>query len=238
MGLDFTFRSTDLELMDDLSVSYACLLETLKDINRANSLLGGKRITKNGVSKLIKAFPKSSYTVLDVGCGDGKMLLEVADLCKELQVDVRLIGIDINDNTLEIARDKTRHIPEIELSKQDILRLKSKDFECDILLCTLTLHHFNDDKIANLLKKLVQLAVVGIVINDLHRNFWAYHLFRLFSVFFIKSPMAKNDGLLSIKRGFLKNELLQYSKYLPSHEHSIKWRWAFRYSWILTKKST
>ena len=44
----------------------------------------------------------------------------------------------------------------------------------------------------------VELAKIGIVINDLQRSGLAYYLFKLFSLIFIKTDVAKIDGLISI----------------------------------------
>ena len=95
------------------------------------------------------------------------------------------------------------------------------------------MHHFTDTQLVVFLKKYVELAKIGIVINDLQRSGLAYYLFKLFSLIFIKTKTAKIDGAISITRGFKKKELIQYSKGLPDTEHQIKWKWAFRYVWIM-----
>ena len=56
---------------------------------------------------------------------------------------------------------------------------------------------------------------------------------RLLACFFIKTKTAKIDGLLSICNGFKKHELLTYSEQMPSFKHTIKWKWAFRYLWVI-----
>jgi hypothetical protein len=43
-----------------------------------------------------------------------------------------------------------------------------------------------------------------------------------------------NDGKLSILRGFRKRELVSLAKKMNFKHYSIRWKWAFRYQWIIT----
>ena len=56
------------------------------------------------------------------------------------------------------------------------------------------------------------------------------------SLFFIRTEIAKKDGLLSIRRAFKKEELQHFASQVSNVSHYIKWKWAFRYVWVLKKK--
>ena len=103
----------------------------------------------------------------------------------------------------------------------------------DIVLCTLTLHHFKEDEIMKLMTLFYANSTIGIVINDLHRSALAYYLFIGLCFVFGLNHMSKEDGLVSILRGFKKVDLHLYSKQLQLKNCSIKWKWAFRYQWII-----
>jgi len=233
MLIDLSKRSNQAELMDDFREGLKSLRVVFDDINRVNSILGGSNITVNAVAKLMKEHPQESYTVVDMGCGDGNMLREVSRYCKKRAIKVRLIGIDLNDEALQLAEEASVDYSEIEYHHRDILQLKETDFNCDIIINTLTMHHFVNEDLLQFLKKFNQLAGIGVVINDLHRSRWAYYLFKAFSLIFIKTETAKIDGLISISKGFVKSDLIQYSKSLPEIQHDIRWKWAFRYVWIM-----
>jgi hypothetical protein len=47
--------------------------------------------------------------------------------------------------------------------------------------------------------------------------------------------MSRQDGLISILRGFKKEELLRFSEKLNFKKYKIQWKWAFRYQWIISK---
>ncbi|WP_394749069.1 methyltransferase domain-containing protein [Spongiimicrobium salis] len=230
-------RSTEQELMDDPRVDSATLREVLKDINRSNAMLNGNGITLNALEKLIKGHSKDQYTIVDMGCGDGTMLKEIALLLRHKKINARLIGVDLNEKSIAIAQEHTKAFPEISFLQQDILDLQASDLKCDILVCTLTMHHFKDKEIPIFLGQFVKLASIGVIINDLQRSRIAYYLFKCFSLIFIRTKIAKNDGLVSIMSGFFKSELLAFAKQLPKQKHKIKWKWAFRYVWIIQQPS-
>ncbi|MFK7813907.1 MAG: methyltransferase domain-containing protein [Maribacter sp.] len=233
MLIDISERSNQPELMDDFREGLKSLRVVFDDINRVNTILGGSSITVNAVAKLIKKNPQESYTIVDMGCGDGNMLREVAKYCKKRGIKVRLIGIDLNAEALQLGEEASIDYLDIEFLHRDILELRVTDLNCDIVINTLTMHHFVNKDLLTFLEKFNQLASIGVVINDLHRSRWAYYLFKAFSLIFIKTETAKIDGLISISKGFIKSDLIQYSKSLPNIKHDIKWKWAFRYVWIM-----
>jgi hypothetical protein len=47
--------------------------------------------------------------------------------------------------------------------------------------------------------------------------------------------MSREDGLVSILRGFKKPELINFSKINKLENYTINWKWAFRYQWIIKK---
>ncbi len=235
---DLSERSVAPELMDDFQEGPAKLRDVYNDINRVNRLLGGNAITIEGVVKLMKKNPRSSYTIIDMGCGDGELLRKIADYCRAMKQAVRLIGIDVNAEVLQLAIQCSQGYREISFAQQDILEIAPDDFMADIVINTLCMHHFNQAQLPIFLTKFVVLAQIGVVINDLHRSVWAYYLFKCFSLIFIRTNTAKIDGLISISKGFTKNELLYFAQNFPDLNHEITWKWAFRYQWIMNKHQT
>ncbi|MEO8773947.1 MAG: methyltransferase, partial [Gelidibacter sp.] len=106
-----------------------------------------------------------------------------------------------------------------------------KVLEYDIVLATLFLHHFKEEQLFLLLNHLLKRAKIGLVINDLHRHRLAYYLFKLISIP-VKNKMICEDGLTSVLRGFKRKELVDLSRQLKV-SYQLKWKWAFRYQWIL-----
>lgn len=233
MLINLSKRSSQAELMDDFNQPIASLRIIFQDINRVNYLLGGTKITICAIQKLINEQQQNQYSIVDMGCGDGKMLREIATYFRRKNLKGKFIGIDLNENGLKIANEASEDFPEISFLCKNILEIEATDLKCDILISTLTMHHFSDVEIIMFLNKFTYLAQIGVVINDLQRSRWAYYLFHLFSIIFIKTRIAKIDGLISIRRSFRREELVTYSKKIPNALHDIKWKWAFRYLWVI-----
>lgn len=229
-------RSREEEIMDDFDLKGDELEKTLQDLDKVNKWLGGNEITLEGVEKVIgTACFQPPLNILDVGCGNGSVLKEVAQLGRKKGIKMQLKGIDANPHAIEIARENCKDFAEIEFEAQDVFSEAFKKGKNDIVLCTLTLHHFEDEEIKRLLQIFVEKSQMGIVINDLKRSRLAYRLFRLFCAAFINNDIAREDGLVSIKRSFRKKDLLNYGKGLKVRKQEIHEKWAFRYQWILLK---
>jgi len=236
MGLlvDTKHRTDQVELMDDFTMGGEILRNTLDQIAAINRWLGGNRVTLHGLKKVLRNRPKErSYTIVDMGCGNGNMLREVAVYGKEEGYTFKLIGIDANENTIDYAKELSTNFTEISYFHQDIFSEKFKSLSYDIVLANLFLHHFTEDKIVDISNSVVKKTTVGLIINDLHRHRIAYYLFKCLCLI-IRNPMVKEDGLISILRGFKRMDLERISKKLNNNS-SIQWKWAFRYLWIIQK---
>ena len=221
--------------MDDLSMEGDMLRKTLEQIANINKRLGGNKATINGLHTLLKAQPKDvTMSIVDLGCGSGDMLRAVADYGRKNSFTFNLTGIDANACTVNYARKLSVNYPEISYLEMDVQSIEFSGIPFDMVITTLFLHHFTDQEIERLLIPIVNKVRIGIVINDLHRSKIAYSLFKVISLF-IKNPMVKKDGAISVLRGFKKNELITISKKLNNTVSSVRWKWAFRYQWIIKK---
>lgn len=228
------YRTSATEIMDDFSISGAVLRDTLDKIDNINTFLGGNNVTLNGLKKLLKNHPiEKPITIIDLGSGSGDILRSVAKLGKKEGYTFNLIGIDANKDTIAYAKELSINYPEIQFLNYNIFSKAFKTLEFDIVLSTLFLHHFKNNELISFLSSLVKKAKIGIIINDLHRHKLAYYLFKLVCLF-ISNKMVIDDGLTSVLRGFKRNELESISTKIEAN-YLIKWKWAFRFQWILKK---
>jgi SAM-dependent methyltransferase len=170
-----------------------------------------------------------------VGCGNGDMLRTLAEYGDKNNLDLQLIGIDANKFTINHAVNLSHNYPNIHFLCEDIFDEAFSKLKYDIILCTLTLHHFKDNEIVDLISVFERNSRIGIIINDLQRSALAYRLFQGLCFVFRLNDMSREDGLTSILRGFKKSELKWFSESLNFKKYSIHWKWAFRYQWIIQK---
>lgn len=236
MFLNTEFRSNEIEIMDDFALEGEILRDALDKIAKINQLLGGNQLTLRGVQKLIVTLPKTAeITIVDVGCGNGDMLRTLADYGFKNNLKFKLIGIDANNFTIEHAKELSENYLNISYQCEDVFVKQFSELKYDIVLCTLTLHHFEEEEIIKLMTVFNANSNIGIVINDLHRSALAYRLFQVVCFIFRLNSMSREDGLTSILRGFKKEDLVCFSKKLNFNNYTIDWKWAFRYQWIISK---
>jgi 2-polyprenyl-3-methyl-5-hydroxy-6-metoxy-1,4-benzoquinol methylase len=225
-------RTDKEELMDDFSIGGDLLRDTLDKLENINRWLGGNKVTVNGLSKILENHPKEKeLTIVDIGCGHGDILRDVAKFGRKRNYKLKLIGIDANPTAIEYANELSLEYPELSFETQDIFSDEFKNRQFDVVLATLFLHHFKEPELVSFIKNTLKQTKIGIVVNDLHRHKLAYYLFMFLSVF-ISNKMIIEDGLTSVLRGFKRKDLEEMSTKL-NVKQEIRWKWAFRYMWIL-----
>ncbi|WP_343557080.1 methyltransferase domain-containing protein [Sphingobacterium sp.] len=235
MSINTKHRTGEIEIMDDFLLAGEELRVTLDGISKINQFLGGNSITLDGVKKLLSGADKSkSISIIDIGCGNGDMLRMLSDYGYKNKINLNLLGVDANQYTVNYAQSLSKDYSNVSYLCADIFDTDFENNSYDIVLCTLTIHHFDNEKIIELIDSLIKISNLGIVINDLQRSKVAYRLFQAIGVFFRLNKMTRADGLISILRGFKKYELEQFSKTLQLKSYTIQWKWAFRYQWIIS----
>lgn len=225
-------RTDKEELMDDFSIGGDLLRDTLDKLENINRWLGGNKATVNGLKAILEKHPKDQeITIVDVGCGHGDILRDVAKFGRKNNYKFKLIGIDANPTAIDYANELSIDFPELSFETQDIFSEEFKSRKFDVVLATLFLHHFKEPELVSYLKNTLKQTKIGIVVNDLHRNKVAYYLFMLLSIF-ISNKMIIEDGLTSVLRGFKRTDLQEMSAKIKV-KSEISWKWAFRFLWIL-----
>lgn len=234
MPIDFSVRSNEPELMDDLESGGDLIIKTLEEIDFINKWLGGNSVTTSGINVLLKGYTQlGPLKIVDFGCGDGKMMILMANWFRKKGIDAELIGVDANPHIIDYAKSVTKNYPEIEVHTGSVFDNKWTHFSCDIVTSTLFTHHFNDSELKNLFNSWSGMTNLGVVINDLHRHWFAYYSIRTLTQLFSKSKMVKYDAPLSVLRGFSKSEIAELIPDKRSSNYLLQWKWAFRWQLIM-----
>lgn len=227
-------RTDKEEMMDDFSIGGDLLRDTLDKLENINRWLGGNLVTVNSLKKILKNHPKEEeINIIDVGCGHGDILRDIAKFGRKNGYKMKLLGVDANPTAIAYANELSKSYPELTFKTEDIFSDDFKNRKFDVVLATLFFHHFKENELISFLKDTLKQTRIGIVVNDLHRHKLAYYLFMLLSVF-IKNKMIINDGLISVLRGFKRIDLVKISQKL-NVAPQISWKWAFRFQWIIQK---
>lgn len=237
MGDRFSQRSQHIEIMDDLNCQGEVVEQTLRELEVINRLLGGNNITISGIKKLAGGnFEKDkTLTIADLGCGGGDILKEIARWANKKNVNVKLIGIDANPFIVRFAERNCSEYRDIEFRVQNVFDDDFQNQSYDIIIATLFTHHFSSQELSQLFSSLYRQAKIGVVINDLHRHWFAYHSIKILTQIFSRSKMVKFDAPLSVLRAFKKDDLVEVLNKAGVDRYLLRWKWAFRWQLIMPK---
>ena len=123
-------RTEKEELMDDFSIGGDLMRDTLDKLEKINRWLGGNKVTINGLKEILKNHPKEKeLSIVDIGCGHGDILRDVAIFAKKNGYKVNLIGIDANPTAIDYAKELSKNYSEINFETEDIFSEKFKNSE-------------------------------------------------------------------------------------------------------------
>lgn len=237
----FSKRADQKEIIDDLEFSSSLLIDNLKDMEFLNRWLGYNRRMIGGINKVRKkyqaAWEKRKVVIADLGCGSGDALRYIEDWGRKKRYEHELIGIDGNPFVVAQAKGESLTCSEIKYYIRDILSegILKGDCKngCDIVMLNNICHHFNDEEIVKLIGHLRGCARLAIIINDLHRHFFAYWGIKVLGKIFNLSSLTKHDGPLSVQKGFSRRELENILTAAKIDGFEIRWTWLFRWQVII-----
>jgi ubiquinone/menaquinone biosynthesis C-methylase UbiE len=235
-----TERSTEPEIMDDFTCSGAVVERTLKELDLINQLLGGNGVTLSGLKRMTN-FHKASgepLTIADLGCGSGDLLRRFARYARKKGINAKLIGLDANPSIVEYARKHSVDYPEISFDSVDVLSADFAARNYDIICGTLFFHHFDNDTLEHFLPQLVRQAKLGVLINDIHRHWLAFHSIRWLTRWLSSSSMVRFDAPLSVRRAFTRDDWMRIFAKAKLNHYRISWRWAFRWKIMLSSSES
>lgn len=225
----FSQRSTQLELMDDFSISTQDLHQNLQEIERINIQLGGYNVIRDGLKQYINKYNPKRISLVDIGCGGGDTLRYVHQWGIKNKIDIELTGIDYQPVMIEYAIQHSQNLP-IQYVLQDVFQIENK---YDVVMCSLFCHHFEDDRLIQVLKKLSQISHKLILINDLHRHWLAYYSIKYLTKWLKGSYLVQHDAPLSVLRGFKQKEWRNILSKTGLNNYQIAWKWAFRHQILI-----
>jgi 2-polyprenyl-3-methyl-5-hydroxy-6-metoxy-1,4-benzoquinol methylase len=199
-------RSAQPEWLDDPDIAPDSLAAVLTDLDRFNRAMLGHRPMLRWLARAANAVPKDKgFTVLDVGCGSGDFLRAVALWARRTGRAVNLIGIDLNPETIAIARARTPKNDSIRYDAADVFAYRPSE-PIDVVVNSLVAHHLPDEDIVALLRWMDATARRGWLVSDLQRSIVPYAFIGLVGRFTELHPTVIHDGRISVARALTRKE--------------------------------
>ena len=211
------------------------LRRNLRELEVINNWLGGHKVVLDALNKLVAKYKKQPLRIADIGCGGGDTLKSIARWARRKSIIVELVGVDANAFMVQYARQRCAAFPEISIVQYDVFSEEFAQQQYDIVVCSLFCHHFTDAQLVRMFSQLYRQAQLAVIINDLHRHWFAYYSIKYITILASGSHLVQHDAPLSVWRAFSRQDLKQLVQQAGISKYTLRWMWAFRWQLLLLK---
>lgn len=221
---DLTARVREPEIMDDPSLERSEHREALVALSRVN------RVSRTAV-RITRELEGMSgdrpLSLLDVGCGGGDAVIEVARWAARRGREIHAVGLDRSAAALEHAREAAdRARADVQFIEGDALNAFPSG-PWDLVVVNLFLHHLADEEVVELLS-LVGGQARSLLAQDLVRDRLGYLMAWFGMRLLSRSRVGHVDGPLSVRAGFLPDELLTLARRGGLRSARVRTSWPSR----------
>jgi ubiquinone/menaquinone biosynthesis C-methylase UbiE len=201
-------RSETEEMLDQAGHDPAELAANLRDIRTVNRLAGGVATVLRHLPGLLSQIPcHHPVEILDLatGCGDiPRALITWADGQSR---PLRLTVTDRSSEILGEARRTLADVPGVTFTVCDARAVPFPDDSFDVVLCSLSLHHFAPGEAVQVLREMDRLSRTGFILNDIRRCRAGFVAAWAASRVATRNRLTRHDMPLSVLRAYTPDEL-------------------------------
>jgi ubiquinone/menaquinone biosynthesis C-methylase UbiE len=230
---DFSERTLLPEKMDQPGASPTETRQALRELEIVNRLLGGYAVILDALEKI--EWNSHPITIMDFGSGGGDVLRVIAKWAEKNKRQVKLLGVDWNPVMTEYAREHSKDFSNISFITENVFDDELLKEKTDITMNSLFCHHFTNEELVELVKRMHRLSTKAVIINDLDRHWFAYYSIKVITSVFSKTYLVKYDGPLSVARSLKKKEWQKILSAASINNYQLKWMWAWRWQIIIKK---
>ena len=136
------------------------------------------KICTSFIDKQIKN-NKKILKVIDLGCGIGDFTL---DLAKRYPQFNKIIGVDILDEIIEIARKKEEISDKVTIFKGDLLNLEFDDRSFDLSICINVFHHIHPKDFEKAVKELSRITDKYVILEIRNKKNYFNFYYKYFAL--------------------------------------------------------
>jgi len=203
-------RAARKEMLDQPVLDEAELRDSLRDLERLNRWFGGTAAVLDELERLGPKDGRGGWLrILDAGTGGADIPRAIVQWAFRRGLRVEIVACERHAQIARLARERCSGFPEIEILEQDLLAARWPASFFHFALCSLTLHHFDDDEAVALLRRLAEAARTAVIVSDLERSPLALAGVWVATRLLSRNRMTRHDGPLSVRRAFQPEELVK-----------------------------
>jgi SAM-dependent methyltransferase len=204
-------RILEPETLDHLAPDDPAACRARRDLRRVNRVMGARAILERAIAKVVPRGPAAPLRVIELGCGDGRLMLDVA---RSRHAPLRGVELTLLDLQPIVAPEtfaayagagwRARSLTDDVLAWAEG---DATDGHWDIVVANLFLHHFEGEALRRLLAGCARRADALAACEPRRSRFAlaASHLV----VFLGANAVTRRDAVLSVRAGFIDDELEQ-----------------------------
>lgn len=158
--------------------------------------------------------PGKKYHLVDLGAGACDIPLWLLKQARHKGLDLKITAVDADARIIEYAKRKHADVDGLTILKADALHLEAFA-PFDYLFANHFLHHLPNETLPKLIKDAHKRCRRGFVFSDLKRSRFSYLAFSVIALIYRES-FAREDGLISIRKGFRKEDFQKLSGLIPT----------------------
>jgi len=168
--------------------------------------------------------------ILDLACGGGQIVIDLARRCAREGVAVEACGVDLSPVAIDYARSLAARagVQRVTFATLDVAR-QPLPGAFDVLLCSLFLHHLGDEEAETLLRRMRDAARHLVVVSDLRRTRLGYLFAWVGCRLLSRSRVFHADGTRSVEAAFATDEARRLAERAGLTGARIVARWPQRF---------
>ncbi len=217
------------ELLDRAGHDPAELAANLRDIRTVNRLAGGVATVLRHLPGLLSQIPRGHpVEILDLASGGGDIPLSIAAWADRQSRPLHLTVTDRSPEILDEARRTLADVPGVTFTVCDARAVPMPERSFDVVLCSLSLHHFAPGEAVQVLREMDRLSRTGFILNDIRRCLAGFVAAWAASRIATRNRMTRHDMPLSVLRAYTPDEVRALLRQAGIHDASVTTHPLFR----------
>jgi SAM-dependent methyltransferase len=203
-------RVLEPETLDHLAPDDPVARRSRRDLRRVNAFMGARGILERALDRVVGRLPpERPLRIIELGCGDGRLMLDVARHRGDRPGQVTLDLLDrqpiVEQETLAAYAKAGWQAAPLVADVMDWASAGQDAPRWDVVVANLFLHHFDDVALVRLLAGCARRSDALVACEPRRTRFalGASHLI----VFLGANAVTRRDGVLSVRAGFVGDEL-------------------------------
>lgn len=200
----FRRRSTQAEYFD-FPRDEAEIIAGFRDLDRLNRFFRFAHPFTSRIPPWLGQDSCKRLEILDVGAGSGLLGEQLSAWAKRRGWNWYFTNLDANPIAARLYSGQRRVVG-------SALELPFEDDRFDLVVASQMTHHLTEEQIVQHWREAWRVGRKGIFICDLHRNVGLYSMLLLGNHVLGIGEAIRDDGLISVRRGFHLNEWRELSR--------------------------